>query len=317
MVETNARESYDFRYGCDGHEIDLRTLLYSQEYYLGLLHELNHELFPNQQLSIRVRAIEPGSFVVSQIVEISVAVGNVLFSVGPLSDLFKAVGAFFQIRDIISRHNGEKPRENTKQITNITNNGVIINDLSLIFSNGDEYEVCSRLFNAYKTNPKADECMRGFSEVISSDTRITSVGVIKKGEEQPVWHKYREDIEVMNTSNPYLNADDGPEALTYNELECVVTVLKPDLSDNRSNKWEIRKDDKPLKNVEMLDTAFNAKIKSKEIKFGYEDEMKVRMRITSVWNDKKRRYEEKKQEVLEVIEFPVSVPKQIDLPLSN
>ncbi|MBQ9243016.1 MAG: hypothetical protein IJ165_07290 [Proteobacteria bacterium] len=312
MAGNNEVETYDFRYECDGHEIDLRTLLYSQEYYLGLLHEINRELFPNQQLSIRVAAIEPGSFVVSQVVEIAVAVGNVLFSVGPLSDIFKAIGALFQIRDIIARHNGEKPRESPKQITNVTNNGTIINNLTLTFSNGDSHDVSERLFNSYKTNKKVDECMRGMSDVISNDSRIRCVAVAKKGEVQPIWYANRDDLDVSKSINPYMESDE-PEAMTESECESIVTVLKPDLSDSTTNKWEIRKDGKILKGVEMLDTAFKTRIKSKEFRFGYEDEMRVRMRITSVWSEKKGRYEEKKQEILEVLKFPVPKPIQTEM----
>ena len=312
-MSKNQQKFYDFRYGCDENEIDLRTLLYSQECYLGLLLEINRSLFPNQNLSIKIKAIEPGSFVVSQIVEISVIVGNVIFSIGPISDLFRAIEALFKIREVMARHNGEKPKERQiEQNLNIDNKTLFVDNLNISFQNGDTFNVNEGIFNFYKTNTRADDYATKMSEVILNDQRVRNIQIIDKESSETLWSADKNRFEAAQAQNPYMLPSEL-ETIHEEEEECVITVIKLDLSAGESWKWDVIKEGKSLKNIEMLDTAFKTKVKNKEIRFGYNDEMRVRMRVTFVWNDRRYCYEPKKREILEVLEFPFVTEKQTEI----
>ena len=294
---TELENDFKLKFEGDLNEVDASTLGYSLLNITTLVQEVNQDAAPDRKIEIKVKANQPGSFLVH--LGLEPAASNALLdwmspegvalAGGAALLILKIVVELFKLRKELK---GEKPKE--------------------VIQREDEYEIRTgdnasiivdkRTYNSYFNNPKINEALSKTFKTLEADPSITAFEITDV-QESPLFEADREDFRGMALSTSV------PQAQTKSIVEeTQVYIVKP--SFERSLKWDVvyRGIRTP---VAMKDEGFLNRIDSGE-KFAKGDILAVDMRIEQVLDPSIGTYVNKAYEIIRVREH-IPRPEQSQL----
>lgn len=292
---------YEFKYLCDSHEIDLTTFAYSQIYYTHILKALQEDLMPSSKVSIKVRAITPGSFNITHLVEISAIVGMLVFDKTlPIKKLFEYFRAYFDVHRILS---DKKVLSEEKQ-----------GETTVVKTGDGSHTFNSCVFNFYKTREDVDTATRQLSEITLGNDKIEGIKISEVKTKNEVFSMSREEFSKHLLPNPYFQmSNDDEEQLKEEEFECLLYLSKVDFEPQSTPKWDFVLNETKIRGVGVLDTLFLERVKQ-GLRFGRGDALRAIVRKISLKERSTGLLRIKKLEVLRVLEVLV---RQRDLPFTG
>jgi hypothetical protein len=215
MIEQLDMETMKIKFG-GGNEIDANTLINSLIHFTNVVQEVNKgvstELNIERKIEIKIKANEPGSFVVDMSV-LATTVGGALMGlfskemVSYASNVVQVVGGVYNFAQILK---GKKPQsvkkvDNTIQITTIDGNTTFID-----FSNAQLQGA-----NLYIGNPIIQAAIAKEFETLNADNNVTDFSLLDKAD-KTIAIILKEEFEDM--------AEPEVEEIIIGEDKKVVTV---------------------------------------------------------------------------------------------
>lgn len=287
MKETNKNIviKYDGQHGF----IDINTFLTSQFHFLSIINEIQQELFPEEKISIKIKALKEGSFDVEML--FIAAASTYLFNSNSCDILLKMVGTFADVISIAGLLKGEKATSETT-----TENGQI-----KIEVNGDNNTVivAKESFAIYKKNPQIAEALKKNFELLDEDQSVSGLKIMDKDEKRELVSIDRSEFSDMTAENPYLSKE---KQVTLKDSE-ILYIKKPDhFPKETSVSWNFIYDGVPVK-ARITDQSFIKNINEGE-RFGQGDALRAKLAIELEWDDKLCTFVRNgKYEIIEVLDI--------------
>lgn len=272
------------------HQIDANTLISSLVHYQTVISEANRIYGGgNRNITLKVNAIEKGSFIVDVSIEESI---RGLFSndtVNYLAGLTTIIGGVY---GAYSRLKG-KPAKSREDIDSITvnagkNSNVVIN---------------SHVVNIYN-QPIVREAISKSIQVADDDPCVDSVCIDNGAGGKTEFS--REDFKEF-IYNDFDKEEDIPNERTE-EVEAILTIVA--LNFEPGSRWQFIYNGFKIPMI-VKDDALMKKINEGE-RFGKGDAIKVKMRILKRYNPQYKTYENKSYKIVEFYEHIIA-PKQADI----
>jgi hypothetical protein len=204
-METLTR-NIDITYEGQQGYIDINTFLTSQFHFVGILNEIQKELFPEQGLSIKIKATKEGSFKIELLLITAVQV--YLLNKENIDILLKTItvlGNIIRIRNFLKGKKADKTTNINDQVRveiNIDGNNNVIN-----FDRDS--------FNIYKNNESVNTAIQKNFELLENDENISGITIKEKdGKEEETVYIPRRDFQNLTNDNEYLKSDKKYEQKT-------------------------------------------------------------------------------------------------------
>lgn len=272
------------------HQIDANTLISSLVHYQTVINEANR-IYGNgtRNITLKVNAIEKGSFIVDVSIEESI---RELFSndtVNYLAGLTAIIGGVYGAYS----HLKGKPAKSKEDIEGISiktgkNSNVVIN---------------RNIINVYN-QPVVREAISKSIQTADEDPSVDGV-CIDNGDGARTEFK-KEDFKDL-VYNDFDKEEDIPNERTE-EVEAILTIVA--LNFEPGSRWQFIYNGFKIPMI-VKDDALMKKIDEGE-RFGKGDAIKVKMRILKRYNAQYKAYENKSYKIVEFYEHIIA-PKQADI----
>lgn len=286
------QREFEFKYE-GGDTIDVNTLLTSQFHFLAIINEIQRELHADSQISIKIKAFTPGSFVVQLVIEAS-WVAN-LFTVPNATLLLDTVATFASIVELHKMLKGKKA-------THVQEKG----DHLEIKSAGQTIQIQNAVFNIYKNNNVVNGAIQKNFEMLDQDEDVKGITIRDSKTKKRILNVARKDFADLSTPNSYLSRDTTEEI----HPEETLFIKKPHLfpEKNKVWVWEFIHKGRDIK----------AKISSAELKRAVDEGFKVGqgdrlvgdLKIGYKWNEKFMTYVEDNRFELVKVHYFIERSKQ-------
>jgi len=284
ILKKSIKKDYEFKYDCDTHTIDINTLLASQFHFTAILQEIKTQLYPDLDLSIKVKAFEKGSFDVNQIIEITTvtslfALENISYS----SNIFSIVSGYITVKSFL------KDKKATKTVDKGTKIEIYVsgNDNSII--------VEKDAFNIYQNNEVINNAFKHNGKALDTDVDIENIIVTDKQSDNVVVRASKDDFENMTTHNPYLDSE-----LKDKTKKVFIGILKWETIPKKGSKWSFVYENRKINQVAIKDDVFLKRILNEKLRFGAGDKLEVDLLIKMKKDEHSGLFLEDKFEVLHV-----------------
>lgn len=268
------RESMRISFEGQSHQIDANTLINVLTHYSMIISETNKELGYGKDISLKINALEKGSFVIDiTLVEKGLESLFCSNNIHYLKDFVEAIGAIFAIYKICKG----KPAKESDTTINI--NGNINIDRSTII-------------NIYN-QPIIREAISKSIETANEDVNVTGLSVEGCGHELVSFAK--EDFHELIYTDFDLECILPQEK--KEEVEAVLAIIR--LSFEKGSKWQFLYNGFKIQMI-VKDDALMQHIDN-GAKFAKGDSIKVRMEITKSYNEAYKSYENKSYRIKEFL----------------
>lgn len=284
-IESN--NEYKLKFDGEGHQLDAATLGYSLLNFVEIVKQANSELETGKQIDVRVKAHEPGSFLVNFGFYASDLDGiyklltpdNLKAAGAAVSALIAVVTGIFKLRKHLK---GEPPKEVLPQN----------NELSLKDSSGNTITVDRRVYNLYFGNDKVKGAVTEIFKTLNADEAVTGFEIIDS-KEQPLFQASREDFASMAI------APGEPPELKRNlpVPDATLSIIKP--SFERRLLWEVAYLGNKIF-VAIKDEEFLKRVDNGEESFAKGDVLEVEMSIEQVFDPSLNTFMNKTHEAVRV-----------------
>jgi hypothetical protein len=269
LINSDEQNEFKLKFKGKLNEVDASTLGYSLVNVTSLLQEVNNELGEGQKIEIKVKATEPGSFLVHLTLDASQVVPplmehltaeNVMAAAKAVGAIIGTLSALIGLRKVLK---GDPPKEITQkedvvQIQNNSGNTTIITD--------------QRTYNIYFNNPKVNEALSKTFKALESDPNIEGFAVTDE-KEVPVVEVEREEFHPMALTSSV------PQAQTRSITQrASLYIVKP--SFERGLTWNVVYGGVRV-SVTMEDERFLAAI-DEGFRLGKGDTLEVELKIDQV-----------------------------------
>src|SRR5262245_6429954 len=246
-MSTEGQNEYKLKFDGEANQLDAATLGYSLLNFVEIVEQANLELETGKQIEIKVKAHEPGSFLVHfalQTGEIDnlwklLSPDNLKLAGAIIPVLVAAVTGLFKLRKHLK---GEPPKE-----VQPSNNEILLQN-----SNGNKIAVDRKVYNLYFNNDKVKTALSETFKVLDGDKSITGFE-ITDDQERPLFQASREEFAAMAIS------PSEPPELTHTQpvQNAILSIIKPCFE--RGLKWEVVYQGNKIF-VAMKDEAFLARV---------------------------------------------------------
>lgn len=273
-----------------GHQIDSNTLINALIHYNTIIAESNKELSGGSRgISINISALKEGSF----IIDINLA-ENPLLSVFSNDGIQYLSGLVTVVTGVFGAYKAlkgkpvitEKEREDVTSSLNIKGNNITIN---------------SSIINVYN-QPVVREAISKSIETADNDPNVEGLSITGKKGSKPVVFNKKEFKDLIYT-------DFDKELERPLEIEDIVeaslTIIG--LNFEKGSRWQFLYNGFKI-GIIVKDDALMARINEGE-RFGKGDSIRVKMKITKLFNPNYNAYENKSYRIVEFIEH-ILAPKQ-------
>lgn len=225
-MSTEFQNEFKLKFDGELNEVDASTLGYSLLNVTTLIQEVNQELNTGQKIEIKVKAHQPGSFIVHLALD-PTQVSTLLNYVTPdtvgiaaaaTAGIITVVTALFELR---KRLKGEPPKE-------VTQKG---DEVEIEARDGNTIIVDKRTYHTYFDNQKVNEVLSKTFKALESDPHITAFE-ITDANEVPMFEAKREEFRPMALTTSV------PQAQTKSIIQdASLYIIKP--SFERNLKWDV------------------------------------------------------------------------------
>jgi hypothetical protein len=222
LFSQRQRKRYVFTYNGDD-AIDLNTLLTSQFHLLAIINEVQREVYPGRKLSIKVEAINEGSFELQLLLEHGFFEPALIKeNVDIIGGIFAIIGGLFSAYKLLKGKKADdvKPLDGNRVEININDNkgSVIIGE---------------QAFKIYQSNKPINRAINKNFELLDKDDSIDGIEIKDKDTKEKVVEVPKEDFKSLQSHNEYLGSDTD-EKIMVNQL---VLIRKPDLYPKKIAIW--------------------------------------------------------------------------------
>lgn len=263
-ITKNIEIKYD---GTEGY-IDINTFLTSQFHILGIINELQQELFPDREISIKIKAFSKGSFSVELV--FMTGLMSYLFNKEAADIFIRMLGTFADLISIGSLLKGKKADD-----VQVRGDQVVINvtgDNNTITVNKESYRI-------YQTNQSVNTAMRKNFELLDNDEAVSGVQITDIDTSEVLIDIPRDDFTGLTCGNEYFD-----KHVESDTRPAVLYIKKPDHFPKNVARWSFFYDGAPITAV-IKDQEFIAQINAGE-KFGQGDALQVELKTEYVWDDR-------------------------------
>lgn len=278
----------EFKLKFDGelNEVDASTLGYSLLNVTNLVQEVNQELGAGQKIEIKVKAHQPGSFIVHLALDPSqvsplmdwLDPENVKTAAAIATGIIGTLGALFGLRKKLK---GEPPKE-------VVQKG---DEVQIQTRDGNTVIIDQRTYNAYFNNPKVNEALSKTFETLEGDPSIEGFEITDSNEVS-LFEARRDEFPAMALTSSV------PQAQTKSiKQQASLYIVKP--SFERNLKWDVVFAGNRIP-VSMNDESFLISIDRGE-RFGKGDVLEVELQIDQVLDSNINTYINKSYQINKVI----------------
>jgi hypothetical protein len=239
---------YEYKYLGDQQSIDINTLLVSQFHFAAMLNEIQKEVFPTENLKIKIESFKEGTFNVNHLIDIYAVGGLVLVENAEyISTLFNVLMDYISLKQLL----GGKKAEN---VTTIENGNIKIE--IKVDGNNNCLVVNERAFNIYRNNATMDKAFLKNIESLEKDEQIDGIEIKEIETQKKVISIPRENFSKLKDDNLYIE-----EGLKNDLIKARLFIRKPDIvPQNNKVKWCVIHQGKSI-DVNIIDKIFKEKIK--------------------------------------------------------
>lgn len=280
------QNEFKLKFAGELNEVDASTLGYSLLNVTNLVQEINQELGTGQKIEIKVKAHQPGSFIVHLALDPSQASPliewldptNIEVAAALAAGIIGTLGALFGLRKKLK---GEPPKE-------IIQKG---DDVQIQTRDGNTIIVDQRTYNAYFNNPKVNEALSKTFKTLESDPSIEGFE-ITDSKEVSLFEVRRDEFPAMALTSSV------PQAQTKSiRQQASLYIVKP--SFERNLKWDVVFAGNKIP-VSMNDESFLTSIDRGE-RFGKGDILEVELQIDQTLDPNINTYINKSYQINKVI----------------
>lgn len=268
LISREDQNEFKLKFDGKPHEVDAAVLGASLINVTTLIQEVNQDLGTGQKIEIKVKANEPGSFLVHLALDAGQLIAplmeqltadNIKAAAGATTAIIGTLSALFGLRKFLK---AEPPKEVSQkgdevQIQN-SDNATVITD--------------KRTYNIYFNNPKVNDVLSKTFKTLESDPNITGFEITDEFE-VPIFEAGREDFQPMALTSSV------PQAQTRSIIQrASLHIIKP--SFERALTWNVVYAGNRA-TVLMDDEQFLARIDKGE-RFGKGDVLEVELKIDQV-----------------------------------
>lgn len=285
-MSTEFQNEFKLKFDGELNEVDAATLGNSLLNVATLVQEVNQELGTGQKIEIKVKAHQPGSFLVHLALDPSQATtlmnyltpDNIAIASAAAAGIITVVTGLFGLRKKLK---GEPPKE-------VVQKG---DDVQITTRDGNTIIVDQRTYNSYFNNPKVNETLSKTFKTLENDPHITGFEITDTNE-VPMFEVKREEFRPMALTSSV------PQAQTKSiRLEASLYIIKP--SFERNLKWDVVFAGNRI-SASMNDEAFLNRIDKGE-RFGKGDTFEVELQIDQVLDPNINTYINKSYQIIKVI----------------
>jgi hypothetical protein len=284
-MSTEGQNEYKLKFDGEANQLNAATLGYSLLNFVEIVEQANLELETGKQIEIKVKAHEPGSFLVHFALQTGdidslwklLAPDNLKIAGAMIPALIAIVTSLFKLRKHLK---GEPPKEVQPQ-----NNEILLQN-----SNGNKIAIDKKVYNLYFNNDKVKTALSETFKTLDADKAVTGFE-ITDDQEQPLFQASREEFAAMAIPPSEL-----PELTrTQPVADAILSIIKP--SFERGLKWEVVYLGNKIF-VAMKDEAFLTRVDNGEESFAKGDVLEVEMHIEQVFDTALNTYINKAHEVV-------------------
>lgn len=265
-MSTELQDEFKLKFDGELNEVDAATLGYSLLNVTTLVQEVNQEVGAGRKIEIKVRAHQPGSFLVhlGLVTETTPLMDyltpeNLKVAGAALGGVITVVTGLFKLRKVLK---GEPPKELVQRGDHVRieagDGAVVIVDKST--------------YNAYFNNPKVNDALSKTFKTLDNDPHITGFEITDRNE-VPMFEAKREEFRPMALTSSV------PQAQTRAiRLDASLYIVKP--SFERNLKWDVVYQGNRIA-VTMSDESFLSRIDRGE-RFAKGDTLEVELQIDQV-----------------------------------
>ncbi len=296
-MSTNIQNEFKLKFDGELNEVDASTLGYSLLNITTLIQEVNQELATGQKIEIKVKAHQPGSFLVvigldpaqSTALLDFVTPDTIQIAAAAGAGIIGVVTALFGLRKKLK---GEPPKE-------VIQKG---DEIEIKAGDGNTIIVDKRTYNTYFNNPKVNEALSKTFKALENDPYITGFEITDY-QEVPMFEVRRDEFHAMALTSSV------PQAQTKSIKQKVgLYIVKP--SFERNLKWDVVFAGNRIP-VSMEDEGFLNRIDRGE-RFGKGDVLEVELQIDQVLDPNINTYINKAYRIISVLEHSPK-PEQSNL----
>lgn len=281
----NENKSLKIKFGGESSQINAKTFLNSLASFVSIVEEIDHELFHDNNIEVKINAIEPGSFVID--IELLATAYEALAPLinrenfYALSEIVAMIVGLYEIRKHLK---GKKAKEIEKDKGSI----------SIQNSEGEQKYVNSVVYNFYNTNLSVKEALNNTFEALSSDQSVKDFELIDD--------KEKTILKIDKEEFPELTNQDIEEDLLPDQqsirVRTFISLFK--IVFDKKYVWEFIYKGNRI-NAKINDDSFFKNIDSGE-KFAKGDVLEVELEILQEFDPSVDTYVNRKYEINKVHE---------------
>ena len=268
------QSTYEYKYLGEQNYIDINTLLTSQFHFAFIVNEIQKEIFPNENLKIKIQSFKDGTFNVTHIFELcSVGLFYLSTDINYFTSLFSVLSDYLSIKLFLKDKTADDIKEhgNNKVEINISHEGqgplIIEKDA----------------FNIYQKNEPLDTAIRKNIQALDEDEEIEGVEIREKGHVEPRIYLSRKDFPILSCPNGYM-AKETKEEISKETL----FIKRADHFPKNIARWGFIHHGRPI-TASITDGTFIAKINDGE-RFGQGDSLEADIKVFYKWDDRFQTY---------------------------
>jgi hypothetical protein len=284
-VSTEPQGEFKLKFDGELNEVDASTLGHSLLNVTTLIQEVNQEVGAGQKIEIKVKANQPGSFLVHIALDVGQAAplmdyltpDNIKIASAAVAGIITVVTGLFGLRKKLK---GEPPKE-------VIQRG---DDVQITAGDGATVIVDKRTYNTYFNNPKVNETLSKTFKTLESDPHITGFEITDTNE-VPMFEAKREEFRPMALTSSV------PQAQTKAIRQpASLYIVKP--SFERNLKWDVVYAGNRIA-AAMSDEGFLARIDKGEM-FAKGDVLEVELQIDQALDPNINTYINKGYQIIKV-----------------
>lgn len=289
-----AEKDYTFIYKGESHEIDINTFVTTQFHFNAILTEIKNKVSPDSNLTIKIKALSPGSFGVEYLMDLPGA-QNLLASFVPTIN--NIVGIFAGVIAIFGASRGTIP---TRVVDN--KDGFVEVQFNI---NGDNNTVIvdKSAFDLFKDNPTVNKATNKLFTSLENDPNVKGIEFVEedRASRDPIINIDRDDFKNYTHENQSLERKINEEL----DDDAILLIKKPDFYYSKNNKWDLYYKGRPV-SVHIEDQKFYDVINA-GARFGKGDRLRCELKIIKKFSPEYNEFLEDKfivTKVLEIIHRP-------------
>ena len=234
------------KFGTNTDEIDANTLINSIIHFSTIVQEVNKGLGTGRDLEVKIKAFEPGSFIVNLIIETSIAAGlSGIFTKDNVALAADIAGAITGVYGLTKWLRGKKPDE-------VISKG---DDILIKAGKGSSITINKQIYNIYK-EPVVQTALAKEFETLHSNLDVESFEIIDTANNSKIEFSSEEISEISELD--YSNTD---TSRTITRSKVSLSILS--LSFDKKKKWEFLLDGNKI-SAKIKDDLFHEHIDNGE-----------------------------------------------------